>query len=479
MSDIPKPSRRSLTQHIISSVWAVAELFIVICTGILIYVVYVVPREPGNSFEYLAATVIFAFMLWLALSAGGQYNFDKLARPRKSLKNFIVTVSTVFLILVFCSFALKISANFSRAWAASWFVSILILVPLFRYSVSRYVRQSAISGTLTKDIIIYGAGANGELLVKLIDKLDQPWNRIVGIFDDRTSRVPKMCGGHAVRGNTSDLVDYARTNGCDEILLAMPLASANRYLALATQLSPLPVNVRIVPDLTVFEIPQLPATADGVFGIPMINVLKKPVSGWGVLGKWAIDIFLTGIAVLFALPLIAIVAILIKLDSTGPVLFKQTRQGFQNQLFDVYKFRTMFIDCEDSNAEMLTTRNDPRVTRVGAWLRRFSIDELPQLFNVLKGDMSLVGPRPHALMAKAGGKLYADVLDAYSIRMKVKPGLTGWAQVNGWRGNTETEEDLKQRVHHDLYYIENWSPALDILVLFMTVRIVLVGENSY
>jgi exopolysaccharide biosynthesis polyprenyl glycosylphosphotransferase len=191
------------------------------------------------------------------------------------------------------------------------------------------------------------------------------------------------------------------------------------------------------------------------------------------------DILLTGLFCIVALPLIGLIAVLIKLDSRGPVFFKQKRYGFQNEIIEVLKFRSMYVDCADANAEKLTTRDDPRVTRVGAWLRRFSLDELPQLFNVLNGDMSLIGPRPHALKAKAGGKLYQDVMENYGHRIRVKPGLTGWAQVNGWRGNTETEEQLRKRVEYDLYYIEHWSIMLDLKILFRTFWIVLEGENSY
>jgi exopolysaccharide biosynthesis polyprenyl glycosylphosphotransferase len=241
----------------------------------------------------------------------------------------------------------------------------------------------------------------------------------------------------------------------------------------------LPVNLRLVPDLRVLNLVGNIHSSRSGFGIPMINLLRKPVSGWGAVLKRAMDITLTGIFLLAAAPLMGLIALLIKLDSRGPVFFQQKRYGFQNEIINVLKFRTMYVDCADANAEKLTTRNDPRVTRIGAWLRRFSLDEVPQLLNVLRGDMSLVGPRPHALKAKAGGILYEDVTDAYGHRIRVKPGLTGWAQVNGWRGNTETEEDLKKRVEYDLSYIDNWSISMDLRILLMTFWIVFKGENSY
>ena len=211
----------------------------------------------------------------------------------------------------------------------------------------------------------------------------------------------------------------------------------------------------------------------------MLNILEKPVSGWGALSKNILD---TTLAVLFALiaaPVMALVALAIKLESKGPVLFKQNRYGFNNQLIGVYKFRSMYTDMCDDAASELTTRDDPRVTKVGAFLRRTSLDELPQLFNVLKGEMSVVGPRPHATQAKAAGKLYEDVVDGYAVRHKVKPGITGWAQVNGWRGNTDTENDITGRLEHDFYYIENWSVAFDLYIILRTFKTVAGGDNAY
>ncbi len=464
----------------ISGAWAITEAAVVIGLGIGIFMFYPGQKEPQQFAQYLTVTVIYSMLLWMTLKTSGLYTLDRIVfRPRRRWLEVSGMAVLVFLIMVLASFTLKVSDDFSRVWVLLWISSILIVLPVGRVVVSRAIRRSALAGELTNNIVIYGAVQNTERFVKHLNRLDEPWNRIVGVYDDRTDRVPETCAGYRVRGNTDDLVEDARRNDVDEVILVLPLASPERFLEIVTKLSPLPVNVRIVPDLAIFDFPQLPVSSSGPYGVPTISVLQKPVSPWGSVAKRTIDIVATSAAILLLLPLLLVVVALIKLDSRGPILFRQKRQGFNGELFDVYKFRSMYVDCADANAEKLTTRNDPRVTRVGAWIRRFSIDELPQLFNVLKGDMSLVGPRPHALQAKAGGKLYADVIDAYSVRMKVKPGLTGWAQVNGWRGNTETEEDLIGRVEHDLFYIENWSIALDFLILLKTVWIVFEGENSY
>jgi exopolysaccharide biosynthesis polyprenyl glycosylphosphotransferase len=196
--------------------------------------------------------------------------------------------------------------------------------------------------------------------------------------------------------------------------------------------------------------------------------------------KWLFDKIVGGLALILALPAMALIALAIKLDSRGPVLFRQKRYGFNNDLIEVYKFRTMYTDKSDATAATLVTKDDPRVTRIGRFLRKASLDELPQLFNVVfNGNLSLVGPRPHAVNAKAEARLYADAVDGYFARHRVKPGITGWAQINGWRGETDTQEKILKRVEHDLYYIENWSVLLDLDILVRTPFALLKTENAY
>jgi exopolysaccharide biosynthesis polyprenyl glycosylphosphotransferase len=196
--------------------------------------------------------------------------------------------------------------------------------------------------------------------------------------------------------------------------------------------------------------------------------------------KWLFDKIIGGLALIAALPVMAMIALAIKLDSRGPILFKQKRYGFNNDTIEVYKFRSLYADATDYGAERLVTRDDPRVTRVGRIIRKTSLDELPQLFNVvLKGNLSLVGPRPHAINARAEARLYDEAVDGYFARHRVKPGLTGWAQINGWRGETDTHEKIQRRVEHDLYYIENWSVLFDFLIVARTPLALVKPENAY
>jgi exopolysaccharide biosynthesis polyprenyl glycosylphosphotransferase len=211
----------------------------------------------------------------------------------------------------------------------------------------------------------------------------------------------------------------------------------------------------------------------------MIDLYDKPIADWGTVAKWLFDKTLGILALAMFAPVMVAIAVAIKLDSRGPVLFRQKRYGFNNELIEICKFRSMYTDRCDANADRLVTKADDRVTRVGRFLRKTSLDELPQLLNVIKGELSLVGPRPHALSAKAADRLYGEVVAGYFARHKVKPGITGWAQINGWRGETDTPEKIQRRVDHDIYYIENWSVLLDLYILLCTPLSLLRAENAY
>jgi exopolysaccharide biosynthesis polyprenyl glycosylphosphotransferase len=210
----------------------------------------------------------------------------------------------------------------------------------------------------------------------------------------------------------------------------------------------------------------------------MINVYERPLWGWAALVKRGEDLALSAALILLFAPLMLIIALMIKLDSRGPVLFRQQRFGFNNNPIWVTKYRTMYTHMADPGGERLTERNDPRVTRIGRLLRRMSLDELPQLFDVLRGDMSFVGPRPHPVKAKAAGRYYQEVVADYAARHRVKPGITGWAQVNGWRGETTTEEQILKRIEHDLFYITNWSFWFDMRILFLTAFTLVKHSNG-
>jgi Undecaprenyl-phosphate glucose phosphotransferase len=468
----------SLSRSIVAGIAALADAAVVIGTGGLIFFLYVLPKEADRLLEYSAGIGAFTLLIMQAFYMASLYQFARIKEPSKQVPRIAGIIALAFLALLGFAFALKISGEFSRVWAFTWLVSMLFLIVLCRFALAALVRGWAQQGHLGRNIIIYGGGEQAERLIKHIDAIKEPWNRIAGVFDDRLERVGNQVCGYPVLGNLRDLVAWAcKDRGADEVLIALPWGAEQRLMSIMAMLSALPSDIRLAPEFVGNE--MLRRRTSFQYGVPMLRILDKPVSGWSALTKNAMDYTLGSIFLALSLPIILATAICIKLESRGPVFFRQQRYGFKSQLIDVFKFRTMYVDQMDAKADKLATRNDPRITKVGGLLRRFSLDELPQLFNVLRGEMSVVGPRPHALSAKAGGKLYKDVIDEYAVRYKVKPGITGWAQVNGWRGNTETEGDLVGRVEHDLYYIENWSIPLDLSIILRTVFAVIGGKNSY
>ena len=279
-------------------------------------------------------------------------------------------------------------------------------------------------------------------------------------------------------GMVDDLVDYARKTKLDLVIFTLPISAEKRILQMLSKLWVLPIDIRLSAHTSKLRL--RPRSYSYIGSVPVLDVFDKPIADWDLVLKWLFDKVVGTLLLLLVSPVLLITALAVKIDSRGPVFFRQKRYGFNNELIEVFKFRSMHVDQCDATAAKLVTKGDPRVTRVGRFIRRTSIDELPQLFNVVfKGDLSLVGPRPHALHAKAENRLYDQVVDGYFARHKVKPGITGWAQVNGWRGETDTEEKIQRRVEHDLYYIENWSVFFDLYILAVTPFALLKSDNAY
>ncbi|MCX7900529.1 MAG: exopolysaccharide biosynthesis polyprenyl glycosylphosphotransferase, partial [Methylocystis sp.] len=301
----------------------------------------------------------------------------------------------------------------------------------------------------------------------------------LGVFDDRTDeRSPAVVAGYPKLGSGDELVEFARHTRLDLVIFTLPISAETRLLQMLRKLWVLPVDIRLAAHTN--KLRFRPRSYSYIGRVPVIDVFDKPIADWDVIIKSAFDKIVGTICLILLSPIMALIALAIKLDSPGPVLFKQTRYGFNNEKIEVYKFRSMYVDQLDHNAVRLVTKGDPRVTRVGRIIRKTSLDELPQLFNVVfKGNLSLVGPRPHAMHARAADHLYDDVVDGYFARHRVKPGLTGWAQINGWRGETDTPEKIQKRVECDLYYIENWSIMLDVYILALTPFALIKAENAY
>lgn len=477
MSDAVAGSRSSLSNStLLGAVVTVADIAISSITGLIIYLFYV-GWEDSTKTLYLSTIIVTSLMIVAGLRYVGLYRFEALVNPVNVVRKISAVVLSVFLLLIVLAFAFKVPFDFSRVMAFSWLGMTILLLSIGRIQFHAMLRKMIREGRLAKTVAIVGFGEQGQRLLQSVNEHQVPWLKVAGVFDDRLTRLDKKPEGIPLLGNTDDLIEYARTHHLDDIVLALPWSSEDRLTQLVAKLDVLPHAVNLSPDLAGYRFADFQRVNYG--GVPVVNVKKRPLEGWGGVLKRLEDKVLGALILLMITPLMAIIAVAIKLDSKGPVFFKQNRYGFNNKLIGVLKFRSMYVDDQDSDAAKLVTKGDPRVTKVGAFLRRTSLDELPQFINVLRGEMSIVGPRPHALKASAEGKLYEDVVIDYAKRHKVKPGITGWAQVNGWRGETDTEDKIKYRVEHDIYYIENWSVFFDIEIILRTLITGFKHQNAY
>jgi putative colanic acid biosynthesis UDP-glucose lipid carrier transferase len=324
-----------------------------------------------------------------------------------------------------------------------------------------------------KQAIIAGMNEQGLELARRLG--DDPYSRVkvVGFFDDRGDERVKHDDNYSPLGNISALPAFVRKHQVELIYISLPMASQPRILALLDGLRDTTASIYFVPDIFVTDLIQ--GRVDSVSGLPVVAVCESPFTGFGGLLKRASDIVLSLlILALISVPLI-IIALAVKWSSPGPVIFRQRRYGVDGREITVYKFRTMTV-FEDGPTIQQAREGDARVTPLGRWLRKFSLDELPQFFNVLQGRMSIVGPRPHAI---AHNEMYRKLIKGYMVRHKVKPGITGWAQVNGLRGETDTLDKMKARIDYDLDYLRNWSLRFDLYIIVRTIWVVLAKRNAY
>jgi Undecaprenyl-phosphate glucose phosphotransferase len=456
----------------------IADAALAALTGFLLFHGYVGGGEPVLQLIYYPAIVCTALLTVLSFQFGGLYRIPVLQRTLSQIGRAGMAWSGVFMTLMVAGFLLKVTDDLSRVWFVGWYASGLGSILLMRSAFSLLIRHWMKTGRLERRVVIVGGGERGLRLIEALRASSASDIKICGVFDDRgDQRVPDDIAGYPKLGTVDELVRFARSNRIDLLVMALPLTAERRVLEMMRKVWVLPVDIR----LSALDAPlrMTAGTYSYVGNVPFFNLYDKPLSDWDYVLKLIEDRVLAALFLLLLSPLLLLIAIAIKLDSRGPVFFKQRRYGFNNELVEVYKFRTLKHALADANADRLVTADDDRVTRVGRFLRRSSFDELPQFITVLKGDMSIVGPRPHAILAKAGDELYGDVVDGYFARHRVKPGITGWAQINGWRGETDTREKILRRTEHDLYYIENWSLLFDLYIIARTPLSMVQGENAF
>ena len=466
-----------ISPRVVIGVIRLTEVALVMLTGLAISLVYVGPVQATDPL-YLAAYLVAGLLSALIFQAFNLYEIQAYLSYVRQFSRLAVAWNAVFAILVAGVFFLKIGPEYSRVWLAAWYLIGMAVLLAFRMGLAIVVKHWSKAGRLNRRAVIVGGGARGEELIRALEASEENDIRICGVFDDRSDeRSPARLAGYPKLGNIDELVELGRETRLDLLIVSLPLTAENRLLELLKKLWVLPVDIRLSAHTN--RLRFRPRSYSYIGNLPFIPILDKPIADWDFVLKWLFDKLMGTLILIAAAPVMLLVALAIKLDSPGPVFFRQKRYGFNNELIEVFKFRSMRIHQQDANASKLVTKNDPRVTRVGRFIRKTSLDELPQLFNVLNGSLSLVGPRPHALQAKAEDELYADVVDGYFARHRVKPGITGWAQVNGWRGETDTSEKIHRRVEHDLFYIENWSVFFDLAILFKTPFTLFRTKNAY
>ncbi len=463
------PMARALVGDIIQLV----DFVLVIVVSVVVAYAYHIfaLQSVFDAQYYVAAGIIGATGLTALLRRDGYYEFDQLLSSGRSLRAIFSRWGLVLLGLLAFGFALKVSEFFSRGWLFLWSIFTVVVITSTRIAAANFLRRmSRDGGAFARRIAVVGATALG---AKFAAQAGVPNSgiSIAGIYEAGLS--DNGDGDYAkIKGDLNDLASAARNSEIDDIVIATPRASKEEMARLIRRLSILPVSIAICPNMHWLD--HTGGAIASVGDARVLSLYRRPLEGWGGVIKNVEDFILGGILLVLTTPLLLLLAFMIRMQGKGPILFAQQRHGFNNAVFKIYKFRTMTVS-EDGDEIQQAKPDDPRITQLGKFLRRYSLDELPQLINVVRGEMSLVGPRPHAL---AHNHQYARTIENYSGRHKVKPGITGWAQVNGFRGETSENEMMEQRVRYDLAYVDNWSLWFDLKILILTIKAVVFPKNA-
>ncbi len=453
----------------LKALYRLLDILIVLCSLIISTQVYQVALSPKIQVIGLLSIAIFISIA---------ENFDlyrswRTSEPSKlhfdTWSTCCVTAAAIFAI----AYLLEGSQPANLDVYLLWFAISLFSLTLFRFFTQKSLNFIRRLGYNSRKAAIIGATDTGIQLANNIDSTSQVGIKSIGFFDDRnTNRVnPKFI--QTISGNIDDLIELAKNGAVDIIYIALPMCAQDRISNILDKCSNSTVSVHIVPDFFVYNI--LHARFYSVGSSQTLSIFENPVDGTRVWLKRSEDIVLASLFLFLSFIPMLLIAAAIKLTSTGPVLFKQHRYGLCGKKIEVWKFRTMHT-LENGNNITQASRNDSRITPLGRFLRKTSLDELPQFINVLQGSMSIVGPRPHAV---AHNEQYRSLIKGYMLRHKVKPGITGWAQINGFRGETETVEKMAKRVEYDLNYIRNWSLRFDIEIVFLTLFCAFSDDNAY
>lgn len=423
-----------------------------------------------RDITFIASTVLLAIAF---LQSNRAYTLSTIKDANAHINALAMAIATTVAVVMLIGFAVGYLETVSRSWfglSAALAVGLMLGGRLIAGQVVLRVREK---GVLRERVAIVGVTNPTE---QILDRLRSDAGsdvQVLGLFDDRLRRVPAAVGAVQVVGDTDDLMALLRAEPLDRIIVALPWAGQTRMKALLSKLRQCPVRLDVALSPPLWE---TASDLERVAGVPVLTVANYHVEHQMGLLKRLEDIVLAGLMLLALSPLMLTVAAIIRLTSAGPALYRQDRYGFNNQLFSIYKFRSMYTGPVPDDGARQARRDDPRITPIGRFIRRTSIDELPQLLNVLKGEMSVVGPRPHAV---PHNEMYGRVIDQYFARHNVRPGITGWAQVNGLRGETDTDDKMRKRVEYDIAYIESWSVLFDIKIILLTALRVWRQKTAY
>jgi putative colanic acid biosynthesis UDP-glucose lipid carrier transferase len=410
-------------------------------------------------------------LLVFALTFPGRNRFYD--RPLNAAVDISISWVSLLLILALCGYATRSLGFFDPRVLAWWALLTPTLLWTAVFSGRALLHWSARQPAHRRTAIVVGAGELGVRVSKTVVARGLSGVDFLGFFDDRSGERLHADALPAHRGTLADVAPFVREQGIHEVYITLPLGSQPRIVELLESVQGTTASVFYVPD--VFGISIIQGRLQDMNGIPVVGICETPFTGTNSLVKRASDLVLASLILVLISPLLLLIAIGVKLSSPGPVLFKQRRNGLAGEEIVVWKFRSM-TTMDNGDDVPQAKRDDPRTTRFGAFLRRSSLDELPQFFNVLQGRMSIVGPRPHAV---AHNEAYRQLIKAYMVRHKVKPGITGWAQVNGHRGETDTLDKMRARVEYDLAYLRNWSLGLDLQIIARTVKLVFFDRKAY
>lgn len=437
--------------------------------------------EPGITvMTFIAATLAMGevmdrpamtlCLLVLALTFPGANRF------RDSSLGAAVDIGSSWLlllsILALCAYATRSFHYFEDDVLLVWGLATPALQWLANWIGKRVLQRHAAKPASRRTVVVVGAGSLGVKVARALQDGSRGVD-FLGYFDDRTDGRLDDEARARVLGNLSQVSAFAATRGIREVYITLPLGSQPRIVELLDQLQGTTASLFFVPD--VFGISIIQGRLQDMNGVPVVGICETPFTGTNLLVKRASDLVIAALILILISPLLLAIAIGVKLSSPGPVIFRQRRNGLDGDEIVVYKFRSMTTQ-DDGSVVVQARRNDPRITRFGALLRSTSLDELPQFFNVLQGTMSIVGPRPHAV---THNDAYRQIIKAYMVRHKVKPGITGWAQINGQRGETDTIDKMRTRVEYDLEYLRNWSLGLDLRIIAGTIRVLFFDRHAY